>query len=239
VRRDYESRQVRQELMGQGTAADAGSMQRNDHVIREELKRELIAWLLDEQHFAGRSARMARPSANGQETDFGDVDTAQAILDAPTIQFLEQAFEWSNLAYVFYPYFWADRAKWEDLAEIRADDSQFEAFLRAGSARVVLPARPVFEDAVRNWLMTGKPFINGQLPCPDDKLFVSIDTEVREILAPQDGGIPGDDWQTRLSTTMLYLEREGDLPFTNEKHELPAPVGIPYRARDILVLDPV
>jgi hypothetical protein len=240
-RRDYESRQVRQELMGQSAAADAGSSQRNEQVIREELKRELIAWLLDEEHFAGRSARQPRstdPMNPKVEIAFGDVDTAKAILNAPTIQFLEQAFEWSNLGYVFYPYFWADRFKWEHLSQIRADDPQFEAFLRAGSARVVLPARPVFEDAVRNWLMTGRPFINGQLPCPDNKLFISIDTEVREILSPQDGGIPGDHWQTRLSTTMLYLERQGDLPFTNDNHQLPAPVGIPYQPSNILVPKP-
>jgi hypothetical protein len=99
---------------------------------------------------------------------------------------------------------------------------------------VVLPTRPGFEDAVRNWILTGKPFIDGQLPCPDDDLFISIDREVREILAPQDGGVPGDHWQTRLSTTMLYLEAESNFPLVNKEHALPAPVGIPYKPGDIL-----
>lgn len=150
--------------------------------------------------------------AHDPAPDFADIDTTAALAGAVIIQFLEQAFEWSNLAWVFYPYYWSDRAKWETLSQIRADDPEFERFLKAGSARVILPARPVFEDAVKNWLMTGVPYIDGQLPCPDDALYVSIDTEIREILSPQDGGVPGDHWQTRLSTTMLYLEAEPRLP---------------------------
>jgi hypothetical protein len=237
-RRDYEAGQVRQELLGQ-TTLDAGSSQRNEQVIREELKRELIAWLLDDTDFAGRPALKARPKdQNGVETDFANMNISQAIADAPTIQFLEQAFEWSNLSYLFYPYFWAARSKWEELSQITANDPEFERFLRAGSARVIVPTRPNFEDAVRNWLLTGVPFISGQLPSPDEDMYVSIDTEIREITAPQDGGIPGDHWQSRLTTTLLYLEREGDLPFTNTHHQLPAPVGVPYTPGPIITFEP-
>ncbi|MFD1507251.1 hypothetical protein FE374_14320 [Georgenia yuyongxinii] len=237
-KRDYESRQVRGQLLGESAAADAGSSQRNEQVILEELKRSVIAWLLDDAEFAGRPALKPRKKdATGVETDFANMDIPQAILDAPTIQFLEQAFEWSNLAYVFYPYFWAARSRWEVLSEVTANDPVFERFLRAGSARVVVPARPSFESAVKNWLMTGVPFLNGDLPTPDKKLYISIDTEVREISAPQRGGIPGDHWQSRLTTTLVYLESKGDLPFTNQLHQLPAPVGAPYEPGDILDLD--
>jgi hypothetical protein len=237
-KRDYDANAVRNTLLGQTGAVDAGSSQRNDQIIREELKRELIVWLLDDEAFKGKPALRARPTtATGEETDFADPELPQVVADAPTIQFLEQAFEWTNLSYVFYPYFWAARGKWEKLSQITSNDPEFERFLRAGSARVIVPTRPNFEDAVRNWIVTGVPFITGQLPSPDEDLFVSIDTEIREMTSPRDGGVAGDHWQTRISTPMLYLDAAAVLPFTNNDHKLPAPVGVPYTPADVLVHD--
>ena len=73
-------------------AADAGSTQRNEQTIREELKRETIAWLLNESDFKGRPGR--HPGQHqGKNTDFADVNFDKARTDVSTIQFLEQAFE--------------------------------------------------------------------------------------------------------------------------------------------------
>jgi hypothetical protein len=224
-KRDYDNSQVRQQLAG-STAADAGSSERNARIIREELKRSVIGWLLDEPGFAGRPARQPRPvDANGGETGFGDIDFSRATSDAPTIQFLEQAFEWSNISYVFYPYYWADRNDWEELAAMSANDPDFEHFLRAGSARVIVPARPGFDEAVRNWLVHGIPFIDGHLPAPDDELYVAIDREIRDLTAPVAGGIAGDSWTARLGTTMVYLDDAASLPFANPDAELPEAPG--------------
>src|SRR3712207_7329059 len=40
-----------------------------------------------------------------------DIDLDAALDTAATIQFLEQCLEWSNLAWVTYPYYWADRER--------------------------------------------------------------------------------------------------------------------------------
>jgi hypothetical protein len=106
--------------------------------------------------------------------------------------------------------------------------------LRVGSSRVVLPTRPGFDDAVHNWLKCGVPFVDGQMPNPGEDLYISIDQEVRAITAPVPGGIPGDHWQSRLSTTLLYLGKDGDLPFVNKQHQLPAPPGVPYVPGDYI-----
>jgi hypothetical protein len=224
--KDYSSGLLRQTLLGTSTAADAGSSLRNEQVIREELKRQAIAWLLADPHFKGKPGLR---ELVGDAIDFRDVDFAVTRADAPTIQFMEQAFEWNNLTYVFYPYYWADRASWETRLQLTANDPEFERFLQAGSARVILPARPGFEDAVRNWLFHRVPFISGQLPAPNHPLYISIDKEIREIVSPWEGGIPGDFWQSRVSTTLMYLEEDGDLPFANAQHQLPAPQGKPYK----------
>jgi hypothetical protein len=231
--KEYASAQVRDALIGASTASDVGSSQRNELVIREELKRAVIGWLLDEVHFAGRPALRPAPA-----TDFADIDVPKARADAATIQFLEQAFEWNNLTYVFYPYYWARREDWEKRSQIVANDPEFERFLRCGSARVIVSARPGFDDAVRNWLLYRVPFISGQLPSPDDPLYISLDKEIREITSPWEGGIPGDTWQARVTTTLLYLEKEGDLPFANDRHQLPAPEGIPFVPKAYIELPP-
>ena len=228
-KKDYQAAQTRQQLIGTNSA-DAGGAGRNQQIIREELKREVISWLLDEESFGGRPEMKPRPTGqNGIETSFADFKFDKARADAPVIQFMEQAFEWNNMTYVFYPYYWADRTtSWDTLSQITANDPDFERFLRAGSSRVIVPAVPGFESAVQNWLMFKVPFLNGKLPTPDDPLYVSIDQEIRNITSPWQGGIAGDSWQSRISTTLLYLEKDGTLPFQNDEAQLPAEQGVVF-----------
>jgi hypothetical protein len=87
---------------------------------------------------------------------------------------------------------------------------------------------------VNNWLATGVPFLSGRLPTTDEKLYIRIDTEIRELTAPREGGYAGDTWQSQVSTTMLYLEEKGDLPFINIDHQLPAPKGEWYEPEPII-----
>jgi hypothetical protein len=231
-KRDYDSSLMRN-VFG-STAADAGSSQRNELTIRDELKREAISWLLEESPFRGRPGRLSQTPNEKAKDHFPDVDFDKARGDATVIQFLEQAFEWNNMSWVFYPYYWADRTDWPVRTQLFANDPEFERFLRSGSARVILPARPGFDDAVNNWLATGVPFLSGRLPTADETLYVRIDTEIRELTAPREGGYAGDTWQSQVSTTMLYLEEKGDLPFVNEYHRLPARKGEWYEPEPII-----
>jgi hypothetical protein len=47
---------------------------------------------------------------------------------------------------VRYPYFWGRQSTWLKHIDIRDGDLEFEDFLKAGFARVVLPVRPGFES---------------------------------------------------------------------------------------------
>ena len=73
----------------------------------------------------------------------------EAITKGNLIRFLEQSIEWTQLQYAFYPYYWARKDTWED--RVRKDDAdyEFQQFMQAGAARVVLAVRPVLvNDAV-------------------------------------------------------------------------------------------
>ncbi len=138
------------------------------------------------------------------------------------VKFFEQAFDWSLMAYLFYPYYWASKCSWVDLMQTtNADDPIFEAFLQSGMARVVIPVRKGFEEAVDYYMETGDIWNGGGLVIDaDDDLYVSIDEELMDI-----EGFVDKEWKTRVPTTLtiiqgnsVYLEDEG-LPCCHKVEE--------------------
>jgi hypothetical protein len=199
-----------QEAQGLGpqlSAIDATSPARNVQVIAEELRRQVVTWLMDDRSFGGAPAMATQAEPGWQRYD---IDAARAT--APAIQFLEQALEWGNLSYVCYPYYWARGSEWDDLVAIEGADPNLVSFLRSGSARVVVPARPGFELAVLHWLLYQQPFLGDPLPLPDDELYVSIATEIRDLTRPPEDGEAGECWEARLPTTLMWLDEESRLP---------------------------
>ncbi len=140
--------------------------------------------------------------------------TAPSIDDARArgrlVRFLEQSFEWAQLSYVFYPYFWARMPEWIQLMD-REDpsDPMFTEFLRAGSARVVLAVRPGHENAVLHFLATREPWLGGPSPVIGDPLFLPLYEEIRDAQDDVAGGTPsGEPWTFALPTSLVYLESE-------------------------------
>jgi len=73
------------------------------------------------------------------------------------VKFINEAIEWENLVYFLYSYFWDIPASWDFIRQISHPDATRQAFLRAGSARVVVPVRKGFEQAWTNFVETGDP----------------------------------------------------------------------------------
>jgi hypothetical protein len=123
------------------------------------------------------------------------------------VQFLEQAFEWERLSYVFYPYFWSEQKDWVELMNREDDsDSTFTAFLRSGMARVLVAATPGYEDAVLYYLHTREPWAGGRSPVIGDPLFVSLHDELRQQTDDRSGGVPdGEPWTFTVPTSLVYL----------------------------------
>jgi hypothetical protein len=56
--------------------------------------------------------------------------------------------------YITYPYFWGRPDTWiTKLTTINDPDPVFDEFLKAGFARVVVPARPGFEGAIDQYVI--------------------------------------------------------------------------------------
>ncbi|MET3536661.1 hypothetical protein [Chryseobacterium limigenitum] len=157
-----------------------------------------------------------------QGSTFTDYETnLTSKLDKYTafVKFMEQAFEWENLSYYLYPYYWGNKQNWTDLYQAENTDPLFRAFLQSGMARVVATVRPGFEDVVQFYLATGKIWNGGEVPVIGDELYLSIVDEMKE---PK-GIKQGKAWLTRLPTTLNILQAESiglkvahALPFTTE-----------------------
>ena len=90
-----------------------------------------------ETEVTGRQRQLA-DGAHG----YPEFDVAEATAEGQVVRFFEQAFEWNNLTYLFYPYFWGRKSRWLDVFPLDDPDPQFRDFLRAGSARVPARGRP-------------------------------------------------------------------------------------------------
>jgi hypothetical protein len=71
------------------------------------------------------------------------------------IKFINEAIEWENVLYFVYPYFWDIPFSWSFIRSLRHPDAAREAFLRAGSARVILTVRRGWEEAWVTFVETG------------------------------------------------------------------------------------
>lgn len=149
-----------------------------------------------------------------------DFDIFDAVDEGKTIQFFEQAFEWENLTYLFYPYFWARKEQWVHKSSIYDNDPLFTKFLQAGSSRVVMPVRPGYNEVVTYFMQTGQiwgkdgnpPLIKKEDGSLND-LFISIAEELKNQTDDLGNAVPeGKPWEVVLPTTLVYLQQDSVLP---------------------------
>ena len=168
----------------------------NRGIERIELKKASIT-LVTAQHFETFDAMRAFGTPA-----YPQLDVAETTAEGPYIQFFEQSFEWQNINYIFYPYFWGRRSEWADTLNAADTDPKFEKFLQAGAARVLVPVRPGYEQAILHYLVTGEIWEGGDPPHASDNLFVPIVDAIKEEQGRFAKQGPGDLAVTKDSTTV-------------------------------------
>ncbi|GAA4757338.1 hypothetical protein GCM10023350_48670 [Nocardioides endophyticus] len=203
--RDYQDELAALQVQAQNAIAGRNPAE-NRQIERAELRKHAIATLTAQQ-FDLFGAVATAPEG------FPELDLAEADAEGRYVRFFEQAFEWEQMMYLFYPYYWGRKTNWLNRALLQDVDPQFADFLKAGSARVVLPVRPGFETAVAHFLDTGEIWDGANPPLLTSPLYVSIIQEIKERdLAPGDEVAQGDPWDVRLPTTLVRLRPDGSLP---------------------------
>ena len=157
-----------------------------------------------------KNAQPDTNSYNGGEPPLMNVEAANA--NSAIIRFFESAFEWNNMAYVLYPYFWGRTVRWIDAIQLHGNENEFNTFLKAGAARVQLAVRPGFERAVAYYLQFGTLWGNTDSVVGDSENYLPIVEEIAEntgnVNEPQPYPANAQPWEISLPTTLVYLQRE-------------------------------
>ena len=127
--------------------------------------------------------------------------------DTATIKFFEQAFDWEIMSYNLYPYYYNKPSAWKDLIKNNQDgaDPIFDAFLRSGMARLVVPVRPGFETAVGWYESTGEIWEGqGMVTDINDGLYLSV----AEELTDPAGEPVGQPWETKVPTSLTIVQEK-------------------------------
>jgi hypothetical protein len=204
---EYEERLANMQALMRAQMLLGGGSRQNRQTEEVELKKAFLS-ILTNQHFDVFDAVQAStPDA------YPEADISAAAQQSGFVSFFERAFEWQNMLYFFYPYFWGRKAEWDERVMIQDSDPQFEAFLKAGAVRVVVPVRPGFEGAVAHYVETGQVWLGEDEPNMYSQLFVSILQEIKDRdRAPGDEVAVGEPWEVRLPTTLVRLRGDDELP---------------------------
>lgn len=238
LQQDYQDKiaalQFQKQTVGPLGAADPEA---NRFTERIELKRVCIA-VMDNDNATVRGIAPniaiqdwpANPNPPNTKALNPAVDPFQPVLPEPILEtaqqlgsrvrWFEQAFEWENMAYILYPYYWGRRQTWLQRLNLRNDDPIFLKFLQAGYARVVVPVRLGFEWAVLFYLNTGLPWLGGELPPVGDQSQNSLYLDIAEEIKANTGGgeagekevAVGEPWNYKLPTTLIKLRQDDALP---------------------------
>jgi hypothetical protein len=202
---DLEAAKLAANAEAQRTPKLDNSPSQNAKIIRAELKKHCIS-ILTQQRYDDFIAT--------QDGDPPFFDFQEAADEGSFIRFFEQAFEWDQLQYVFYPYFWGRKSTWAQRYNRNDIDPDFLDYLQAGAARVVAPVRPGFETAVAHYLETGEIWNgDGSPPQINSPLYVSILDELKARADAPGGEIAvGDPWITSVPTPLVILRTELGLP---------------------------
>lgn len=210
---DYEEKLAAAEIQ-----AGVGIAGRNPAINREieqrELKRACLKLWADND-VALPDAMVSLPG--NPPPGPAEVHRVNAIDNARIISFFEKCFDWQNMSYEFFPYYWGRRSTWAPSFAYEDPDPMFEAFLRAGAARVVVPVDPIYNRAVIYYQLGG-PIGSNNLPDlssslnPDAILANSylLDLEGAEDIIPTGATVEIDKddpetWLIRVPTTLVWL----------------------------------
>jgi hypothetical protein len=179
----------------------------NRRIEREELKKLVLMMLM-------KSPYLDINSYFGGAEPFMNVTAA--CRNGSLIRFFENAFEWPNMTYLFYSYFWNRHARWITALHLTDPDTDFAGFLRAGAARIQLPVRPGFEKAVAYYSQTGEIWEGNDVPILGDDLYVPIVQEIAENLGKLDEGVPyppdSEPWEVTVPTSLVLVQDLDEIP---------------------------
>jgi hypothetical protein len=158
----------------------------------------------------------------GDQSNLSSADWAIVRQNEDRINFINQAIDWDNVLYYLYSYFWDVPQSWDFIRQIQHPDATRQAFLRAGSARVVLTVRQGWELAWTYFVEFGSTTMPSPLPSHP---YLTIAQQIQDYdstnypgIPPADpnGGGPIDDGTPQIGTTTVQALQPSTSPVNIE-----------------------
>ena len=200
--------QVAQQQTQQGVVIHGQNPGINRQIEKGELKKSCVKLLMDTWQFGTFNA-MKQIADNPP-----DFDIHQAVAEGKTSQFFEQAFEWENITYLFYPYFWGRQSQWISKLNTYDEDPLFTQFLQAGAARIVVPVHPRLRRCGDVFPREQWGHLEWWLAATPQRSHVHLTSRrARGQYDDLANAVPeGDPWQVILPTTLVSLQKDSTLP---------------------------
>ena len=158
----------------------------------------------------------------GNDSGLSKSDWSIATQNEDRIDFINQAIDWDNVIYFVYSYFWDVPESWDFVRQIRHPDATRQAFLRAGSARIVLTVRQGWELAWAYFVEFDSTSMPSPLP-PHPYLTIAQQIMDYDSInypgippADPDGGGPIDSGAPQVGTTSAAVLSPSTSPVTIE-----------------------
>ncbi len=217
-------------LQAQINSVDTLTLRREEN---DEIMKCVLRWLLGPSFEYMPDSVIKLFQAAGGDLDYGVNFTGNEALpntinwnlmyqNEDRISFINQAIDWDNVTYFLYSYFWDVPKSWEFIRQIQHPDSIRQAFLRAGSARVILTVRPGWEVAWTYFVEYGSTSLPDPLPSHP---YLTIAEQIAEYdntnypgipAANPNGGGPVDDDSPQIGTTCDATVAASNDPVTLE-----------------------
>ncbi|MFF8836954.1 hypothetical protein [Streptomyces sp. NPDC015130] len=205
---EYEEKLARYVAATRAQLAAAGGLGHDPAVTLQELKRAFVFLLLGEHPQTWLPTPAPAPAPPGAALP----DPLAVREWGSVVAFFERAFEWENLMHTCYPYYWGRPPRWQELLLTQDADPQFEAFLKAGAARVVVPVRPGFEAALAHFHETGDVWMGEEIPDMYGDHYLSIIEEIKAANRAPGEEVCVEQWEVALPTTLVLLKEDATLP---------------------------
>lgn len=130
----------------------------------------------------------------------------EATNDGQRVGFAEGMFEWENMIYQFFPYYWSPEHYWKEIYTYQDTDPLFQKFMQAGYARVLVPVKPGYEPKVATFFATGIIPQSSSL-IYDEETLAALIADMQDIPDPNDpDNIEHFTWEVKIPTSLVILQ---------------------------------
>lgn len=228
---EYEDWKEEMEEVSTDLEIEGNNPEVNRRIEREELKKRSIE-MMSSQRFDSFDA-----ATNGilNVSGYPEILFEEAKAEGRFVKYFEQVYDWANMTYIFYPYFYGKKRNWLTITRIDDNDPLFTKFLQSGYARVVVPIKKGMEDYAGSfcgllaWLTDTDP---SDIVGVDEEWYISIAQELMEA-----EGISKEtpkyvnSYEQKVPTNLVYIVPEGHVEGTPWS-------GLPDNSNDEDIVDP-